>query len=94
MNVTLRYVPPIKGSFLTLVLISFFAVVLGLYISYIKFGIVVIILFTVLYAILMIYVFLSLTKSHYIEIDQEKSAIVIHKTFKSVEIQKLSKLKD
>ena len=86
MNVTLKYVPPIRGSFLTLVLISFFGVVLGLYISFIKFGIVVIILFTVLYAIFMIYVFLSLIKSHYIEIDQEKNAIIIHKTFKSIEI--------
>jgi len=86
MNVTLRYVPPIKGSFLTLVLISFFAVALTLYISFIKFGIAAIILFTVFYALLMIFVFLSLSKSHYIEIDQEKNAIVIHKTFKSIEV--------
>jgi len=86
MNVTLRYVPPIKGSFLTLVLISFFAVALTLYITFIKFGLVVVILFTVFYALLMIFVFLSLSKSYYIEIDKEKNAIVIHKTFKSIEI--------
>jgi len=34
----------------------------------------------------MVYVFFTLNKSHYIEIDQEKNAVIIHKTFKSVEI--------
>jgi|GEM_PF-6259351 len=86
MNTILRYVPPIKGSFLTLVFISFFGVFLTLYILFIKFGLIVIMLFTLLYAFLMIFVFLSLSKSHYIAADQEKRAIIIHKTFKSIEI--------
>jgi hypothetical protein len=34
----------------------------------------------------MIYVFFSLSKSHYIELDEEKNALIIHKTFKSIEI--------
>lgn len=86
MNITLRYVPPIKGTFLTLVLISFFPVVLGVYIAFVKFGILTVILFTLFYSFFMIYVFYALSKSHYIEISEEKNSIVIHKTFKSIEI--------
>ncbi len=86
MNITLRYVPPIKGTFLTLVLISFFPVFLAVYIAFVKFGILAFILFTVIYAFIMIYVFFSLSKSHYIEINEEKNALIINKTFKSIEI--------
>ncbi|MFC1755824.1 hypothetical protein ACFLZK_00310 [Patescibacteria group bacterium] len=86
MNITLRYVPPIKGVFLTLVLISFFPVVLGVYIAFVKFGVLAILLFTLVYAFIMIYVFVSLSKSHYIEINEEKNSLIIHKTFKSIEI--------
>lgn len=86
MNITLRYVPPIKGSFYLLVLISYFPIVLALYILFVKLGIIVIILFTLLYAAFMTYIFISLSRSHYIEIDQEKNALIIHKTLKSVEI--------
>lgn len=86
MNITLRYVPPIKGVFLTLVLISFFPVVLGIYVAFVKLGVLAILLFTLVYAFFMIYVFFSLSKSHYIELDEEKNALIIHKTFKSIEI--------
>ena len=86
MNTTLRYVPPIKGSFLVLVLISFSGVALALYLLFIKFGILVIILFTVFYALMMVYVFISLSQGYYIQIDEEKRAVIIHKTFKSIEI--------
>ncbi len=86
MNSTLRYVPPIKGSFYLLVLISYFPVVLALYVLFVKVGILVIILFTLLYAGFMIFVFISLSKSHYIELDQAKNAIIVHRTFKSIEI--------
>jgi len=86
MNITLRYVPPIKGIFLTLILISFFPVVLGVYIAFVKFGVLAILLFTLVYSFIMIYVFYSLSKSHYIEIDEEKNSLLIHKTFKSIEI--------
>ena len=86
MNITLRYVPPIKGSYLTLILISFFFVVLVLYIAFIKLGIIVVILFTLCYALLMAFVFYSLSRSHYIELLEDKNSLVIHRTFKSVEI--------
>ncbi len=86
MNITLRYVPPIKGSFLTLILISFFFVVLVLYIAFVKLGIIVIILFTVFYSLLMVFVFYSLSRGHYIELIEDKNSLVIHRTFKSVEI--------
>lgn len=86
MNITLRYVPPIKGSFFILVLISYFPVVLALYILFIKLGLIVMILFTILYASFMAFVFISLSKSHFIQIDEEKNAIIVHRTFKSMEI--------
>lgn len=82
----LRYVPPVKGTFLTLILISFFPVVLGVYIAFVKFGLLSFILVTIAYAFFMIYVFYSLSQSHYIIIDEEKNQLVIHKTFKTIEI--------
>jgi Ca2+/Na+ antiporter len=86
MKITLRYVPPIKGIFLTLILISFFPVVLGVYISFVKFGLLAFILFTIVYAFIMIYVFYSLSQNNFIEIDEEENMLMIHKNFKTIEM--------
>ena len=86
MKITLRYVPPIKGTFLSLILISFFPVVLGVYISFVKFGLLSFIIFTLIYAFIMIYVFYSLSQNNYIEIDEEKNMLMIHKSFKTIDM--------
>lgn len=86
MKITLRYVPPIKGTFLTLISISFFPVVLGVYLAFVKFGLLSFILFTVIYAFLMIYVFYSLSQNNFIQIDEDNNMLLIHKNFKTIEM--------
>jgi len=86
MKILLRYVPPIKGIFLTLILISFFPVVLAVYITFVKFGLLAFILFTIIYCFFMVYIFYSLSQSNYIEVDEENNKLIIHKTFKTIEI--------
>ena len=82
----LRYVPPIKTGLKAFVVISFFAVALGLYLAFVQWGFATVIVFSFLYAVLMATFFISLSNKHFIELDEEANKVTIHKLFSFIEI--------
>jgi hypothetical protein len=86
MDAKLRYVPPIKTSFIVIVFISFFPVLLALFLLFNKFGILSILIFTVFYAIFMVLIFLLLSQSYYLQIFEEENKMLVRKGFKKIEL--------
>ena len=86
MDLIVRYVPPIKGSFVTSVVVSFFAVVLVLFLLFVQFGFWVIVIYSFVYAVLMLFAFLSLTRRNFIRVNEENGALHINKTFSHKEV--------
>ena len=87
MKSKLRYVPPIKTSFLILVFISYFPLLLGLFLLFNQFGIIIVLLFTVFYALLMVAIFLLLSQSYYLEIHEDDGKLYIHMGLKKHEVE-------
>lgn len=86
MDAKLRYVPPIKTSFLILVFISFFPSLLGLFLLYNKYGLISVLIFTVVYALFMVVVFLLLSQSYYLQIFEDEKRLVIKRGFKKFDL--------
>ncbi len=77
----LRYVPPIKVKHKAVLFVSFFIVALAMYYLYERYGIAVILIFTFIYSITLLFSFISLSNKHYIKLDEEKNTVEIHKFF-------------
>lgn len=82
----LRYVPPLKSGLKILVFISFFIVALVLYVAFIQWGFAAFLVFSFFYAAFMLITFISLSKKHYIAIDEDKGIVTIQKFLRKIEL--------
>ena len=87
----LRYVPPLKRGLKTAIFISFFVVALILYLTFIQFGFIAILVFSVNYALFMGLSFYTLSVRYYLELDEDNRKIIVHRFLKQfgVEIDKI-----
>ena len=82
----LRYVPPIKKGALIMTFISFFLAALVLYVAFVQWGFWAIVVFTLIYALYMIFHFYTLSAKHYIELDEENEKVLIFRRYKRTEL--------
>ncbi len=90
----LRYVPPIRRGFTTLVFVSYFAVLLVLFLVFTQYGIISVLIFTLAYTIFMLFAFITLSQRHYIQLLEGEGVLIIHRTFKKImlDINQISKI--
>lgn len=83
MPILLRYVPPIKRSYYTLTLAVFIILVLLLQYLFTKYGILAILLYSLIYAAFMLTAFITLTRKYYLILDPDKQELQIYRLGKN-----------